>query len=764
MSKFVPINENDFSLFGAELSGHEFEYFCKHMGAFRRMFEEESKQRRKGFVAAFSAHSYQHLDIKAVVSMSDPKRKFIEQFCNHVNDAYINAKFNTAKQFMHDAYNVARNRHMIQFMDSRSYAKDPFFRKDTRDSFRRLFGEPNEAGTCVKVVCILPLFVRFAGSVCRYLKRWLDVEKTLTSVATVSDTKSKAEKKAMKSKLRKGKAQREPSIRSPAETEIRTEKKKSEEHSSSRSESTCNTKANGPDGDSKANIDATIDAFNRFADFYCYMKKHDPKRLEPRDCKPNCPGQYCEKHHCLLSITDDLHDNHYIDHVDFEECQFPTLEDGNDCLYDEHKAMVQEERILEEDMDKLTMKCDSMNLKSARNELDAINVIRVNNTDKENDEGHNSDDKMLNGQNFIVKTAEENACDWEDSGVGHVVKDDGNDFEFCSDVMLEDPNVQQGADELPDGDISRPECNEDVDDDKADVLSGSVSSGGFDNLEDYEIRGETPVVAVSGEENFEDFKFGNKPLLIKASEEENGDDFDFESKTAVIVGDVGENFENFEFSQQHSEIVGSECENLENFDFGRKTPSEGEIPQDSQFHDAPPRVESLKMETYEDSVINDNKSQIEKESMEGEYHLSNESGNEPVEVEYIMDRKDHMRARHGYGMKDKYIENELFTSDDSDDVDHVDDERFLRESLPEMHLCEPHPNEQYERLTTTSRVIRKKRNGDKIRKCSFCRRPENEGEKFKKCQKCKGKGTKFYCSRECQKKDWRVHRVKHAIT
>lgn len=41
MSKFVPINENDFSLFGAELSGHEFEYFCKHMGAFRRMFEEE---------------------------------------------------------------------------------------------------------------------------------------------------------------------------------------------------------------------------------------------------------------------------------------------------------------------------------------------------------------------------------------------------------------------------------------------------------------------------------------------------------------------------------------------------------------------------------------------------------------------------------------------------------------------------------------------------------------------------------------------------
>ena len=155
MLKRIPISSNDFSLFDAELNSYEYEYFCKHIGAFKRFMQEEPKEQRQLFLDAFCEYSYNHVEIKAIATMSDPKKKFIESFRQYTQETFINGKFSVAKQFLNDSVIVARNKHMIQYMDSHSYAKDPFFHKDTRDVFRRLFGEPTEAGTCVKVISFL---------------------------------------------------------------------------------------------------------------------------------------------------------------------------------------------------------------------------------------------------------------------------------------------------------------------------------------------------------------------------------------------------------------------------------------------------------------------------------------------------------------------------------------------------------------------------------------------------------------------------------
>ena len=38
--------------------------------------------------------------------------------------------------------------------------------------------------------------------------------------------------------------------------------------------------------------------------------------------------------------------------------------------------------------------------------------------------------------------------------------------------------------------------------------------------------------------------------------------------------------------------------------------------------------------------------------------------------------------------------------------------------------------------------------------CEYCKKEEKEGEKLKSCTRCQEK----YCSKECQRKDWKVHK------
>ena len=50
MTKRLAISSNDFGLFDGELNSYEYEYFCKHIGAFKRFMQEEVSVRYSYFV------------------------------------------------------------------------------------------------------------------------------------------------------------------------------------------------------------------------------------------------------------------------------------------------------------------------------------------------------------------------------------------------------------------------------------------------------------------------------------------------------------------------------------------------------------------------------------------------------------------------------------------------------------------------------------------------------------------------------------------
>ena len=87
-------------------------------------------------------------------------------------------------------------------------------------------------------------------------------------------------------------------------------------------------------------------------------------------------------------------------------------------------------------------------------------------------------------------------------------------------------------------------------------------------------------------------------------------------------------------------------------------------------------------------------------------------------------------------MQKKVAENGVVSSDDEEyhDCDAAV-ERFVIRTFPELHLCEPHPNEQYEKMIEEEKKVAKKMKETKLRRCAFCKELETDARTFKKCQK-----------------------------
>ncbi|XP_078596684.1 uncharacterized protein LOC144873299 [Branchiostoma floridae x Branchiostoma japonicum] len=172
----VQLTAYDFGMFDCDISPTEYDFFLKHKGAFKRMWSDQGKKFWNRFMVCFRAFSQNYGAIKEFPVKSDKYEAYIDQAFIYIHDQFVEGKVSTAKGLVLDTVVVAQNRQSLQYLESQSFAKDPFYNKDTRDVFRRLFGQPGEKSSYVKVYFLIPLYVKFGGSVCRCLRHWLEAE------------------------------------------------------------------------------------------------------------------------------------------------------------------------------------------------------------------------------------------------------------------------------------------------------------------------------------------------------------------------------------------------------------------------------------------------------------------------------------------------------------------------------------------------------------------------------------------------------------
>ncbi|CAH3033379.1 unnamed protein product [Pocillopora meandrina] len=171
----VSFSSSDFELFDPDITPQDYEFYQKHKDALKSLLEDQTQERKQKFVEAFRDFSLNHGCMKDFPLKNE--HSFIVDVIENISKSFVEGKASKGKYLVTDAVCLLQNRGMIQNLGgSSSCAKDPFVHKDTRDVFRRLFGEPDQESR-LKAVVVYSLYVKFGGSVCRYLRRWLEAGK-----------------------------------------------------------------------------------------------------------------------------------------------------------------------------------------------------------------------------------------------------------------------------------------------------------------------------------------------------------------------------------------------------------------------------------------------------------------------------------------------------------------------------------------------------------------------------------------------------------
>ncbi|XP_021360403.1 uncharacterized protein LOC110454914 [Mizuhopecten yessoensis] len=170
----IRLSDTDIEFFDLEVSPAEFLFFQKHKDAFRCMWKEQGKPFWTKFTITFRSFTVKHGVIKHM-SCDTPKfENLLDQAFIYIHEQFVDGKEAMARGFIDECARLAQNHDKFPHLDSKSFTKDPFYSRDTRDLFRRFFGSPDQKSSYVKVYVLSPIYLRFGGSVCRCLKKWMD--------------------------------------------------------------------------------------------------------------------------------------------------------------------------------------------------------------------------------------------------------------------------------------------------------------------------------------------------------------------------------------------------------------------------------------------------------------------------------------------------------------------------------------------------------------------------------------------------------------
>ncbi|XP_069109360.1 uncharacterized protein [Argopecten irradians] len=170
----IRLSDTDIEFFDLEVSPTEFLFFQKHKDAFRCMWKEQGKPFWTKFTITFQSFTVKHGVIKQM-SCDTPKfENLLDQAFIYIHEQFVDGKEATARSFIDECAKLAQNHDKFPHLDSKSFTKDPFYSREYKTFSDVFFGSPDQKSSYVKVYVLSPIYLRFGGSVCRCLKKWMD--------------------------------------------------------------------------------------------------------------------------------------------------------------------------------------------------------------------------------------------------------------------------------------------------------------------------------------------------------------------------------------------------------------------------------------------------------------------------------------------------------------------------------------------------------------------------------------------------------------
>ncbi|XP_076351125.1 uncharacterized protein LOC143247263 isoform X3 [Tachypleus tridentatus] len=181
--RLIKLSSDDYILFRQDISTEGIFFFKTHLDAFKRMWEEQGSAFWLRFLITYQDFTWRYGYINTV--LNDEKFPFCkEDFLRCLDEGYIRLHKNfiegrasNAKNTMFDIIMVVKCQHLLPNISTSSFVNDPFYARETRDSFRNIFGKPNSdrwKPPAWKVLFEFQLYSSFAGAVCELLRRWLN--------------------------------------------------------------------------------------------------------------------------------------------------------------------------------------------------------------------------------------------------------------------------------------------------------------------------------------------------------------------------------------------------------------------------------------------------------------------------------------------------------------------------------------------------------------------------------------------------------------
>ncbi|KAK6175305.1 hypothetical protein SNE40_013794 [Patella caerulea] len=175
--KKICLSDVDADFFADELDPREFDFFQKHKETFKCMWVEQGKSFWNCFFITFRSYTSKHGIIRDMPYESDRLKDILDFAFIVVHEHCVDGSAATAKNFIIDIARLAQNKDKLPNLDSKKFSRDPFYKHETRDIFRKFFGPPSEKLSYVKVYVLFPVYLRLCGSVCRCLMKWMDAPK-----------------------------------------------------------------------------------------------------------------------------------------------------------------------------------------------------------------------------------------------------------------------------------------------------------------------------------------------------------------------------------------------------------------------------------------------------------------------------------------------------------------------------------------------------------------------------------------------------------